>query len=120
MFCSATLLGSDEPNLVNFDLFHVCITIAWKHLNEKVPIESDKDKKRRAGEYHAKQMALSFEARKKIHGESLMEVLNPPIIDLICINIMSGILKIMSKVDPPIKPSKREDNRVELVTDKKS
>jgi hypothetical protein len=116
MFCSSALLGSDKQKLVKFDLLQVCFPTARKHLNDKVSLESDKDKKRNAGGYRGKLKALSFEVRKRLHGESLTEVLHPPTIALVCINIMRGILKILSKVEPPYHPSNREDNIVGPVT----
>jgi hypothetical protein len=95
MFCSEALLGSDTQNLVKLDLLQVCFASACNHLNENVSLESDRDKKRKPGGSHGKQKAVSFEVRQKLHGESLMEVLNPPNIALICINIMRSILQIM-------------------------
>jgi hypothetical protein len=105
MFLPAALLGTDQHNLAKIDLLQVCVATAWKHLNDKVSHGGNKENNRKAEAITGTVMSLSV-------GESLMEVINPSTITLACMSILRGIFKILSKDDPPSKPSKREDNIV--------
>jgi hypothetical protein len=75
LFKAAALLGTQRDDEVNLNYFQVAIAAGWKHLNQRLRSDRNKERKSVASrmEYVAT-FGLTWERRIHLHGKSVFEV----------------------------------------------
>jgi hypothetical protein len=102
LFKAATLLGTQHDDEVNFNYIQVAIIAGWKHLNERICSDSNKDIKHLASRMkHVATFGLPWETRLHLHGKSVFEVCLSLILAIFFTNIKCGFMKALPLVEPP-------------------
>jgi hypothetical protein len=101
LFKATTLLGTQRGDQVNFNYIKVSIAAGWKHLNERLRPDSNKDSKRLASRMkHVANFGLSWETRLHLYGKSVFEVCLSLILAIFLTNIKRGVMKALKLVEP--------------------
>jgi hypothetical protein len=75
LFRAAALLGTQRCDEVNFNYIQVAIAAVWKHLNERLRSDSNKERKHLASQIkHVAAFGLPWETRLHLHGKFVFEV----------------------------------------------
>jgi hypothetical protein len=75
LFKAAALLGTESREEADFKYLQYAIAVGWKHLNERLPSDINKERKRLASRMKdVKTFGLTWETRLHLHGKSVFEV----------------------------------------------
>jgi hypothetical protein len=72
---AAALLGTEHGEEADFKYLQYTIDVGWKHLNERLPSDRNKERTRLASRMkHVKTLGLPWETRLHLHVKSVFEV----------------------------------------------
>jgi hypothetical protein len=92
----AALLGTERGEEADFKYLQYTITVDWKHLNERLPSDRNKERKRFASRMkHVKTFGLPWQTRLHLHGKSVFEVCLSLILSIFLANIKRGVMKML-------------------------
>jgi hypothetical protein len=75
LFKVTALLGTERGEEADFKYLQYAIAVGWKHLNERLPSDRNKERKRLASRMkHVKTFRLPWDTRLHLYGKSVFEV----------------------------------------------
>jgi hypothetical protein len=102
LFKAAALLGTERGEDAGFKYLQYASAVSWKHLNERLPSDRNKERKRLAFRMkHVKTFGLPWETRLHLHGKSVFEVRLSLILSSFLTNIKRGVTKMLKSIDSP-------------------
>jgi hypothetical protein len=102
LFKAAALLGTQRGDEVNFNYSQVSIAAGWKHLNERLRSDRNKERKRLASRMkHIANAGLPWETRLHLYGKSVFEICLSLRLAIFKTNIKCGVMEALKLVEPP-------------------
>jgi hypothetical protein len=92
LFKAAALLGTEWGEEAVFQYLQYDVAVGWKHLNERLPSDRNKERKRLAGRMkNVNTLGLPWETRLHLHDKSVFEVYQSLILSIFLTNIKRGV-----------------------------
>jgi hypothetical protein len=112
LFKAAALLGTERGEEADFQYLQYAVAVGWKHLNERLPSDINKERKRLAGRMkNVKTCGLPWETRLYFHGRSVFKACQSMILSIFLTNIKRGVMKMLKSIDPPPKDATEKHQR---------